>query len=87
MDLGYVLDQLVQSIESQLTVSSQCEIRPSHASAKHLNGAPDLPKSVKKEKWQKGMMVKGRNEPVAIARVAHVIAAVKEISVNEVCEA
>jgi TatD DNase family protein len=52
-----------------------------------LNGAPDLPKSVKKEKWQKGMMVKGRNEPVAIARVAHVIAAIKEISVEEVCEA
>jgi TatD DNase family protein len=70
-----------------LTVPSQCEIRPSHASAKHLNGAPDLPKSVKKEKWQKGMMVKGRNEPVAIARVAHVIAAIKEISVEEVCEA
>ncbi|CEJ59444.1 Putative Hydrolase, TatD family protein [Penicillium brasilianum] len=64
-----------------------CEIRPSHASAKHLNGAPDLPKSVKKEKWQKGLMVKGRNEPVAIARVAHVIAAIKEISVEEVCEA
>ncbi|KAJ5622606.1 Deoxyribonuclease Tat-D [Penicillium herquei] len=64
-----------------------CEIRPSHASAKFLTGAPELPKSVKKEKWQKGMMVKGRNEPVAIARVAHVIAAVKGISVEEVCEA
>lgn len=32
-------------------------------------------------------MVKGRNEPAAIARVAHVIASVKEISVEEVCEA
>ncbi|EPS28668.1 hypothetical protein PDE_03614 [Penicillium oxalicum 114-2] len=64
-----------------------CEIRPSHASAKHLDGAPDLPKSVKKEKWQKGLMVKGRNEPVAIARVAHVIASVKGITVEEVCEA
>ncbi|KAJ5191033.1 Deoxyribonuclease Tat-D [Penicillium cinerascens] len=64
-----------------------CEIRPSHASAKFLIGAPELPKSVKKEKWQKGLMVKGRNEPVAIARVAHVIAQVKGISVEEVCEA
>ncbi|KAJ5790509.1 uncharacterized protein N7518_007520 [Penicillium psychrosexuale] len=63
-----------------------CEIRPSHASAKHLDGAPDLPKAVKKEKWQKGCMVKGRNEPVAIARVAHVIASVKGITVEEVCE-
>ncbi|KAJ5608235.1 hypothetical protein N7537_004854 [Penicillium hordei] len=64
-----------------------CEIRPSHASAKHLGDAPDLPKAVKKEKWQKGCMVKGRNEPVAIARVAHVIASVKGITVEEVCEA
>ncbi|KAJ6012731.1 hypothetical protein N7499_012665 [Penicillium canescens] len=64
-----------------------CEIRPSHASAKHLEGAPDLPKAVKKEKWQKGCMVKGRNEPIAIARVAHVIASVKGITVEEVCEA
>ena len=65
----------------------QCEIRPSHASAKYLEGAPELPKSVKKEKWQKGCMIKGRNEPVAIAHVAHVIAKVKGISVEEVCEA
>ncbi|CAI7645926.1 unnamed protein product [Penicillium manginii] len=64
-----------------------CEIRPSHASAKFLPGAPELPKSFKKEKWQKGFMVKGRNEPVAIARVAHVIAQVKGITVEEVCEA
>lgn len=32
-------------------------------------------------------MVKGRNEPVAIIYVAHVIASVKGISVEEVCEA
>ncbi|EKV19626.1 Hydrolase, TatD family protein, putative [Penicillium digitatum PHI26] len=64
-----------------------CEIRPSHASAKHLGGAPDLPKAVKKEKWQKGCMVKGRNEPATIAHVAHVIASVKGITVEEVCEA
>ncbi|KAL2788111.1 hypothetical protein BJX66DRAFT_340608 [Aspergillus keveii] len=64
-----------------------CEIRPSHASSKFLQGAPALPKAVKKEKWQKGLMVKGRNEPVAIAQVAHVIAGVKGITVEEVCEA
>lgn len=67
--------------------SIQCEIRPSHASSKYLEGAPALPKAVKKEKWQKGCMVKGRNEPAAIAHVAHVIARVKGISVEEVCEA
>ncbi|KAL4819122.1 hypothetical protein BDW67DRAFT_173529 [Aspergillus spinulosporus] len=64
-----------------------CEIRPSHASSKFLDGAPPLPKAVKKEKWQKGCMVKGRNEPVAIAQVAHVIAGIKGITVEEVCEA
>ncbi|KAM5507411.1 hypothetical protein McanMca71_001564 [Microsporum canis] len=62
-----------------------CEIRPSHASYKHVKST--LPKSYKKEKWQKGCMVKGRNEPVAIIRVAEVIAAVKGITVDEVCEA
>ncbi|RHZ57165.1 3'-5'-exodeoxyribonuclease [Aspergillus thermomutatus] len=64
-----------------------CEIRPSHASSKYLEGAPALPKAVKKEKWQKGLMVKGRNEPVAIAHVAHVIAKLKDMTVEEVCEA
>ena len=70
-----------------LANNMKCEIRPSHASSKHLQGVPPLPKAVKKEKWQKGCMVKGRNEPVAIVQVAHVIASVKGISVEEVCEA
>jgi TatD DNase family protein len=66
-----------------------CDIRASHASAKHLvgDGAPVAPKSVKKEKWQRGMLVKGRNEPCMIAQVAWVVARVKGVSVEEVCEA
>lgn len=64
-----------------------CEIRPSHASAMYLEGAPELPKSVKKEKWQKGAMIKGRNEPAAVAHVAHVISKLKGINVKEVCDA
>jgi TatD DNase family protein len=64
-----------------------CEMRPSHASAKFLGNAPPLPKSVKKEKWAKGCMIKGRNEPCAIPRVAYAIANIKGISVEEVCEA
>ena len=70
-----------------LTGVEQCEIRQSHASYKFTEGAPELPKSVKKEKWQKGCMVKGRNEPVTISHVAQVIAGVKGISVEEVCQA
>jgi TatD DNase family protein len=64
-----------------------CEIRASHASAKFLEGTPVLPKAVKKEKFQKGMMVKGRNESATIVQVANVIAKVKGITVEEVCEA
>jgi TatD DNase family protein len=65
----------------------QCEIRPSHASYKYTEGAPALPKAFKKERWQKGCMVKGRNEPVTISHVAQVIARIKEIPVEDVCEA
>lgn len=66
-----------------------CEIRPSHASSQYLKDydGPPMPKGVKKEKWQSGLMVKGRNEPVAITQVAHVVARVKGVSTQEVCEA
>lgn len=64
-----------------------CELRASHASSKFLEGTPVLPKAVKKEKFQKGLMVKGRNESATIVQVANVIAKVKGISVEEVCEA
>ena len=65
-----------------------CEIRASHASSKYLkDDGPVMPKGVKKEKWQSGLMVKGRNEPVTIAQVAHVIAKVKGLSTEEVCAA
>ncbi|KAF2004929.1 deoxyribonuclease tatD [Amniculicola lignicola CBS 123094] len=64
-----------------------CEMRPSHASAKYLKDAPPLPKAVKKERFVKGSMVKGRNEPATIPHVAYAIAKIKEITVEEVCEA
>ncbi|KAK6347653.1 hypothetical protein TWF718_005492 [Orbilia javanica] len=68
-----------------------CEIRNSHASAKYLKTMPEylangVPKDVKKEKWQSGLRVKGRNEPCAIAGVAWVIAQVKGVEFEEVCE-
>ncbi|KAL2428923.1 Deoxyribonuclease Tat-D [Exophiala dermatitidis] len=64
-----------------------CEIRASHASSQYLKDGPAIPKAVKKEKWQKGLMVKGRNEPATIVQVAHVIAKVKGVPVEEVCAA
>ena len=62
-------------------------MRASHASAKFKEDAPTIPHSVKKEKWNKDSMVKGRNESATICHVAHVIAKVKGIPTNEVCEA
>ncbi|KAG6049166.1 hypothetical protein E4U39_006502 [Claviceps sp. Clav50 group G5] len=44
-------------------------------------------KVVKKEKWEEGAMVKGRNEPCTIERVATIVAALKGVSVEQVCEA
>ncbi|KAL9126854.1 MAG: hypothetical protein Q9217_004162 [Psora testacea] len=62
-----------------------CEMRSSHASAKYKAAAPALPKAVKKERWEKDCMIKGRNEPASISHVAHVIAKVKNIPIEKVC--
>jgi len=51
---------------------------------------PEVPepfKAVKKEKWERGAMVKGRNEPCMIERVAKAVAGAKGVTVQEVCEA
>ncbi|PUU84403.1 hypothetical protein B9Z19DRAFT_1013991 [Tuber borchii] len=66
-----------------------CEIRPSHASYKHLNKdeCPPVPKQVRRDKFKKGFMVKGRNEPCNIPHVAYIVAAVKGVPLKEVCEA
>ncbi|KAI4118656.1 MAG: hypothetical protein LQ338_007363, partial [Usnochroma carphineum] len=66
-----------------------CEIRPSHAGMKVLleqeGGKEEVErwKKVKKEKWEEGVMVKGRNEPAEIVKVAMVVAGVKGISVED----
>lgn len=44
-------------------------------------------KTVKKEKWEEGAMIKGRNEPCNIERIAKIVAGIKDVSVEEVCEA
>lgn len=48
---------------------------------------PDRFKVVKKEKWEEGAMVKGRNEPCTIERIARIVAGIKGVSVEQVCEA
>lgn len=65
-----------------------CEMRPSHASAAYLEGMPkDGWESVKKERWVEGKMVKGRNEPCTIGRVAWAVAKIKGLEVEELTEA
>ncbi|KAK2592993.1 hypothetical protein QQS21_009321 [Conoideocrella luteorostrata] len=61
--------------------------QPKKKNQKKEPDVPDLFKVVKKEKWEEGAMVKGRNEPCTIERVAKIVAAVKGVSVEEVCEA
>ncbi|KAI0015790.1 hypothetical protein F4780DRAFT_783811 [Xylariomycetidae sp. FL0641] len=51
---------------------------------------PEVPerfRTVKKEKWTEGAMVKGRNEPCNIERVGVAVAGIKGVSLEEVCEA
>lgn len=77
-----------------------CEIRPSHAASAFLKeytgpeyesgggseGKGEGWKMVKKDKWREGLLVKGRNEPCFIGRVAWAVAGVKGVSVQEVAE-
>lgn len=63
--------------------------KPPQQQKKNQKKEPDFPerfKSVKKEKWVEGAMIKGRNEPCSIERVAKVIAGIKNVHVEEVCE-
>lgn len=56
---------------------------------KNQKKEPDVPeryRSVKKERWAEGAMIKGRNEPCSIDRIAKIVAGIKGITVEEVCE-
>jgi TatD DNase family protein len=80
-----------------------CEMRPTHAGTKYAEGAGYVEtvgagmeaskadkggwKSVKKEKWVHGALIKGRNESCLIPRVGWAVAGVKGVGVREVCEA
>ena len=46
-----------------------------------------LPQGKKKDKFEKGFMVKERNESCTISRVACIVAGLKEVSVEEVVQA
>lgn len=59
----------------------------SELAKRYLANAPSLPQSKKKDKFELGLMVKGRNESCTMDRVAFVVAGLKGITVEEVAEA
>lgn len=61
-----------------------CELRPSHASASHwnINGAIRRDR----DRWSPDLPVKGRNEPAACLSICQIIASVKGIDVEQVCQ-
>ncbi|KAF9880914.1 deoxyribonuclease tatd [Colletotrichum karsti] len=59
----------------------------SDVAKRYLVNAPALPQSKKKDKFELGLMVKGRNESCTMERVAFVVAGLKGITVEEVAEA
>ena len=64
-----------------------CEMRATHASAQYVKDmGQEQWKSVKKEKWEEGMMVKGRNEPCQIVKLGWAVAKIKGISLEELTE-
>ncbi|GFP54049.1 deoxyribonuclease Tat-D [Trichoderma asperellum] len=76
--------------DAQLPVGAAQQQTKRPKKQKNQKKEPDVPnrfKIVKKEQWQEGAMIKGRNEPCTIERVAKIVAAVKGVTIEELCEA
>ncbi|KAI2624578.1 hypothetical protein GGS26DRAFT_593192 [Hypomontagnella submonticulosa] len=65
----------------------QQQQQKSKKSQKKEPEVPERYKVVKKEKWVEGAMIKGRNEPCMIERVGKIVAGIKGVTVEELCEA
>ncbi|KAF9349891.1 TatD DNase [Mortierella sp. AD094] len=69
-----------------------CDIRPTHASFKHLSGMTEeqrelyKPATKTKERFESGLMVKGRNEPCTIGQVLLVLADIHGMDAEELAE-
>ncbi|KAJ0297367.1 hypothetical protein COL516b_010784 [Colletotrichum fioriniae] len=59
----------------------------SEVARRYLGNASALPQGKKKDKFEMGLMVKGRNESCTMDRVAFVVAGLKGLSVDEVADA
>ena len=63
-----------------------CEIRPAHASSKFVKTKFESVKKQQKQKWQKDVLVVGRNEPCTIVQVLEAIAGVKGEDADKLSE-
>ncbi|KAJ3478309.1 hypothetical protein NLG97_g8616 [Lecanicillium saksenae] len=62
--------------------------QPNHGRKKNQKKDPEVPSRFKATKdWREGCMVKGRNEPCTIERIAKIVAGIQGVSIEEVCEA
>ncbi|KAM3431622.1 hypothetical protein MY4824_007043 [Beauveria thailandica] len=62
--------------------------QPNHGKKKNQKTEPEVPSRFRATKtWQEGCMIKGRNEPCTIERIAKIVAGIQGVSVEEVCEA
>ncbi|KAI0007987.1 hypothetical protein F4779DRAFT_628781 [Xylariaceae sp. FL0662B] len=90
-DDGNAMDGVEAVVQQQAQKqNSKSKKQQQQQQQKKKNKGPEVPerfKVVKKEKWVEGAMVKGRNEPCTIERVAAIVAGIKGVSVAEVCEA
>lgn len=79
--------EVMKSIPSERllleTDAPWCDIRPTHAGFKHVKTKFE---SRKKEKWQAGQCVKGRNEPANIVQVLEVVAGSRGEDVQSLAE-
>ncbi|TRX94644.1 hypothetical protein FHL15_004416 [Xylaria flabelliformis] len=70
--------------------SAAAQSKPVKPPKKPKKKEPEIPErwpTVKKEKWVEGAMIKSRNEPCMIERVAQVVAGVRGEPLRDVCEA
>ncbi|KAI0601712.1 hypothetical protein F4775DRAFT_589026 [Biscogniauxia sp. FL1348] len=73
--------------QQQPTKKSKKQQQQQQKNKKKEPEVPERWKTVKKDKWVEGAMVKGRNEPCTIERVAKIVAGIKGVPVEQVCEA